>query len=243
MPNHVTTVCAVTGPVTSVQRFRDTHIGRDDQHGRSVDTFDFNTIVPMPALLRNSEASGNADLVLLAFRGHLADNAFFGSTVDEQIRCLTHNEAETREQLIDWLKTHRPGCLDNCDHTLRCFDKTGYTSWYEWSIRFWGTKWGAYDVEVRITTPGRFVFKFETAWSFPRPVFQKLTELYPDLVFSVVSFDEGWNFACSGSFGGANDFARVETSDDLYRAVYGQSPPSDSEGDNEEEPSAEETIH
>ena len=43
-------------------------------------------------------------------------------------------------------------------------------------------------------------FTFDTAWSVPEPVWAELADLFPEIVFEIVFFDEGWNFAGGGFF-------------------------------------------
>ena len=77
----------------------------------------------------------------------------------------------------------------------------------------------------------RFRFKFETAWSFPQPIFDALEEQYPGLTFDCVTFDEGWNFAGRGQIGAdvVEPFALCDASDELYQAVYGAPPQHEDE--------------
>lgn len=51
-------------------------------------------------------------------------------------------------------------------------------NWYNWRIDNWGTKWNSYD-NKRIDND---TIKFNTAWSAPIKVIQKLSEMYPDEV-------------------------------------------------------------
>ena len=63
--------------------------------------------------------------------------------------------------------------------------KYGYKDWYDWKVANHGTKWGACDTEVdgnQIT--------FDTAWSFPAPVIEKLSEMFPDVTFDFIYADE-----------------------------------------------------
>ena len=73
--------------------------------------------------------------------------------------------------------------------------------WYDWNVRNWGTKW---DVcvneddkypETELTDEGEnFIsYRFNTAWSPPTEAIVKLSEQYPNLVFTL-SFEEetGW---------------------------------------------------
>jgi len=100
-----------------------------------------------------------------------------------------------------------------------------FESWYDWSVEHWGTKWGSYSVAV-INDGAPFVFKFDTAWSFPVPIFEAMAERFPELTFDCLTFDEGWNFAGKGQFGASasTPFVIREATSDLYLAVYGEPP-------------------
>lgn len=195
MPNHVTTICTVTGSPALVAAFVEMMIvpvlcDRHDDCKASPELartcanrrhFDFEAVLPMPEALEGTVSPSRGDE-----RNRLA-------------------EAET-----------------------------GFPCWYEWSIAKWGTKWNAYGFEERERAPGRYLFRFQTAWSFPEPVFEELSQRFPTLVFDLASFDEGWNFGAVGQIGGRNDF-RVEealATDELYERVYGRKPPKyDENGD------------
>jgi len=77
--------------------------------------------------------------------------------------------------------------------------------WYDWNVRNWGTKW---DVAVSSEEqhPNTYMegptpngdnlvvyYNFETAWSRPLPALAKLSDQYPDLLFTL-SYEEetGW---------------------------------------------------
>ena len=76
--------------------------------------------------------------------------------------------------------------------------------WYDWNVRNWGTKW---DVAVSSvdTHPDTYMedtvngenhvvyYNFNTAWSRPMPALIKLSNQYPDLLFTL-SYEEetGW---------------------------------------------------
>lgn len=136
-------------------------------------------------------------------------------------------------QVRAFLEKERPGALVQAKKCLQAVVETGYPSWYEWSIANWGTKWGAYDYDDRERSHGKFVFKFETAWSFPTPIFEKLAEMYPSLVFSIICFDEGHNFAGRGEFNGRDDYdeSKELATPELYEQVYGHKMDEDEECD------------
>ena len=61
----------------------------------------------------------------------------------------------------------------------------GKTTWYDWAIENWGTKWEATGIGCDKNT-----IIFDTAWSTPEPIFEKLSELLPDEYIEVKYADE-----------------------------------------------------
>ena len=80
--------------------------------------------------------------------------------------------------------------------------KYGYKDWYEWALANYGTKWGAKDVELSELSPDETVMTgtYETAWSPADGLILKISELFPGLVFSVVSTEESDAFICFSIF-------------------------------------------
>ena len=89
-----------------------------------------------------------------------------------------------------------------------------------------GTRSNAYGFERRAREPGRFEFKFETAYAFPEPVFRAAAKLYPTLTLAVAAFEESWLFGAAGEFNGRKDFRceRELATPELYQRVYGRPP-------------------
>ncbi len=80
--------------------------------------------------------------------------------------------------------------------------------WYDWNVRNWGTKWDVAvsstetypDTTVEDTANGEnhvVHYNFQTAWSRPMGALIKLSEQYPDLLFTL-SYEEetGWGGEC-----------------------------------------------
>lgn len=84
---------------------------------------------------------------------------------------------ESFEQFIQMLRNHR---------------KTGFMHCMDFARAAWGTKWNA--CEQSIEAPGQA--SFETAWSFPEPVFRKLSEMFPEVDIVVVYADEDIGSNC-----------------------------------------------
>ena len=64
-------------------------------------------------------------------------------------------------------------------------------TWYDWSIKIWGTKWDAVDSEGK---PEDEKLEFLTAWAEPIPVIKKLFEKYPKMKIEWEYELEGENY-------------------------------------------------
>ncbi len=80
---------------------------------------------------------------------------------------------------------------DNIE-TENCSGKheNGVICWYNWNIKNWGTKWGAYDVEVLKNTDDELSLQFNTAWGPPEPVFYKLEEMFTNVSMTSINEDD-----------------------------------------------------
>ena len=56
--------------------------------------------------------------------------------------------------------------------------------WYDWRIQNWDTKWDCYDVEVTDNDPECLEIQFNTAWSPPEAICERIREDYPDVSVS-----------------------------------------------------------
>jgi len=251
MPNHVTTVCDVIGSPADVAKFVEKHIVPKKLEDGSVDGvfFDFDTVIEMPPILRQTQSGSQADVGLFAVAGQVDTgkawlNQYFPnlmSLVPCERWAYLPKTVTTRELLVEHLKVNDPEALRLGQLSKDCLDKYGDANWYDWSVKNWGTKWGAYDYSERERTDERFSFQFDTAWSFPEPIFRELERMYPELVFDIASYDEGSNFGCRGQFNGRRDYRcdKSLATDELYERVYG-SPPEKYDEDEEDEEDEEE---
>ena len=51
--------------------------------------------------------------------------------------------------------------------------------WYDWRVQNWDTKWDCYDVVVTDDDPESVEIEFNTAWSPPEAICDKIREDYP----------------------------------------------------------------
>ena len=88
--------------------------------------------------------------------------------------------------------------------------KYGTASWYDWALKNWGTKWGAYS---HCNGCEESVFSFQTAWSHPEALMRKLSQKYPDAIFVCTFADEDIGSNC-GAVAYLNGEAHIENAED-----------------------------
>ena len=67
--------------------------------------------------------------------------------------------------------------------------------WYHWSCDNWGTKWDMCDKFTAEIDEGWAEFGFNTAWSPPYGIFDKIKEDFPDVGISWFYDEPGMEFA------------------------------------------------
>jgi hypothetical protein len=241
MPNHVTHRVILRGPASDLSLFKDIFLPLQILHNQAGDPlsperiFDFNTLVPMPDIIRDTESSStvNDGLVVLGVTD-IPD--MLGRTVSlrETIANYLAMPWVVAAGVADYaglkrlLMERSPDCVKKARVALKAYEAHGHSSWYSWSIEHWGTKWNAYDVRIIEQVSDRLIFCFDTAWSPPIPIFHALAarDEVRNLTLELTAFDEGWGFAYVGAIGNGYHLGEiVEATSDLYEAVYDR--PSD----------------
>lgn len=149
---------------------------------------DFNKVIPMPQDLMISAGSNSyqmptAKVFVDYHKKQLEDQAI----IDKELDKLFDESLTQREFLRKVLTTHIAlqviSNVKGWDRNSKDFNsnveqfvagyynfqKYGYTDWYEWSRKEWGTKWNASN-----TQDCGDVIEFETAWCMPYKVFEAL---------------------------------------------------------------------
>ena len=67
--------------------------------------------------------------------------------------------------------------------------------WYHWCIHHWGTKWDACDKSIDYEDDEILALTFNTAWSPPEGIVEKLREKYPELTFQCFYDEPGMESA------------------------------------------------
>ena len=74
-------------------------------------------------------------------------------------------------------------------------DGTNDDRWYHWCIHHWGTKWDACDKSIDYEDSEILALTFNTAWSPPEGIVERLREKYPELTFQCFYDEPGCEIA------------------------------------------------
>lgn len=165
--------------------------------------FDFNKIIPMPEelnLTAGSEETIARSCAVARVNGKTTSDEFEkpwskGKTFDEW--------ADLGDKYISNIKKYKA------------------SNWYDWCWDNWGTKWNADEPYWE----GDNFVSFNTAWNTPTPVYQRLSELFPDVTFMVEYADEDLGNNCGTiEYDGENFFVNEENSLEFACEVWGYDP-------------------
>lgn len=112
-----------------------------------------------------------------------SDNILSFKTSDDVVVFLAEQLMKNKKEFVD---AHRQNA--NSERGLR---EHGVSNWYDFAVKNWGTKWNAYDIVVNAEEPS---ITFDTAWSPPTPIIEKLSECFPSIKIIHKYFDEGHGF-------------------------------------------------
>lgn len=169
MPNHVRNVVKfeqLDEGKTVSELLQEIHGENDDQY------ISFDKIVPMPEEL-NINAGTKANISAIAYRVMNGEKTL--PALDFSLLHAYSDDAGyklSNQEVVQKLIDEGTVDLDLGKTVLENVKKYGYTDWWYWRISNWGTKWDAYDqYKVDENT-----IAFNTAWSGPTPVMDKLAK-------------------------------------------------------------------
>ena len=152
--------------------------------------FSAHAIIPMPECLINTSSGSDESLTKAIIKHRAGDDSDIrhimgypwmkGDTPAEAVKYLMEQKDVTEQSIADLKKV---------------MDETGYSSWYPWANANWGTKWGMYDVSIDRTDDESVTIYFQSAWSPPTPVIDRLSDMFPTVSMSHYYADEGGGFA------------------------------------------------
>ena len=217
MPNHIINKVKISGNAEDVKKCFETIVKplevKDYEGNVSVETrFSFEHVIPMPKTL----------------------NIESGSRTDEGIKLVSGTEKERDEVIARYTKWFSSDEELNAElDKLTELGKTaienqklyGHTTWYDWSIENWGTKWDAYEVSYEYGGGTELELNFQTAWSTPKPIFDKLAEMFPELSIYIEYADEDWGSNCGTITYENGEMTSWEDGDiNFAMALWGYSP-------------------
>ena len=166
MPNNVTNRLEINADNEKLQEIMNFLKGEPDEVGTPC-YIDFNKIIPMPKELKieASSSGDNGSQYILAM-----ERKPYNTPEDlESIKWIENLPEERRKQAIQLGELY-----------LSNQKQYGYSTWYEWSINTWGTKWNAYN--QKFEEPN--ILWFDTAWNSVTSLIGKLSEKFPNVEFS-----------------------------------------------------------
>lgn len=191
MPNHVGNIVEFSGDKNRIQQMLETI--KYDEYG--IGSFDFNKLIPMPESLNitnGSETNWGIEIYLTAINPKTKDFGLekMGSVEFNILVTMLNNERmfsyfnpNLSDERIATITENQPyeAYVQTGKTAVNNFRQYGATTWYEWRVRNWGTKWNAYEYEEGVDYSENDHIYFRTAWDAPRPVMMKLAEMFPDI--------------------------------------------------------------
>ena len=214
MPNHVRNIltfdCDENKLKEILERIQDDEVG--------IGSIDFNKIISIPKSLNMTCGSIKKDTISLYLTSINPDISYFGTdklsselfsnvrskmeTVQKynkyNIRMTENQIKNSVNSVIQWPE-YKNKSFDEVQASLVNMGKQyvdnglnyGATTWYDWCIREWETKWSAFDYDEYV---GGNSIAFSTAWSAPTPVIKRISELYQDILINHQWADEDLGF-------------------------------------------------
>jgi hypothetical protein len=196
MPNHVTNKIEFYGDQENINKVLELIKGEEE-------CIDFDKIIPMPKSLHLTSGGHQEQAIQYAILQKSYDEKikikdslkkircdFYGSYFNKVLKYNYTNVAlqECATEFEEKLKSGKRDVFDDIDYEglgIKTFEDLGnayinnildygYDTWYDWSCAKWGTKWNAYDTHFG---EDNSIMEFDTAWSCPIPVLDKLAEI------------------------------------------------------------------
>jgi Api92-like protein with ferredoxin domain len=186
MPNHIQNRLKFIGSKEQVKLILKAISGKYKDGDKM--QIDFNKIIPMPSGIESNPHSGIQIWIeictgLVDFRESNFQNAMndilSGLKLSTAIRVL-----KSDKNILSFSN-------DEFDHFIQGLKNMrlhGNLSWYDWSIKHWGTKWNAYQQNDKRNTSNTIYF--QTAWSSPIELIKTLSSQFPEIELELTYADE-----------------------------------------------------
>lgn len=186
MPNHVTTRVRIIASDVLVKQIREEIRPNEPDEDTDAQVIDFEKIAPFPKELEGFSSPAKI----------LTQEEYDAQEADIATR-IANDEMTPYEKVYGF---SRGITKEMSEKFIKEF---GADNWYDWNCQNWGTKWKAYG-----QTDGHddTWFEFQTAWSHPTALMQKLARKYPEAIFVAIYADEDIGSNC-----GAKVYANEQT--------------------------------
>lgn len=184
MPNHVINIINIDGDKQKIEEMLSAI--QNDEFGRG--SIDFGKIIPMPESLNITSGSQTKD-GLDYYRGFVDVYTLMGTRKGLDLL----NIPEESEKVFLRARTDIPkDTFELGKAAYKNLLQHGAPTWYEWCVDNWDTKWNAYSFDEYSSdqTDTGVTIAFQTAWSAPHPILEKLSEMYPEVSLEHIWADE-----------------------------------------------------
>ena len=188
MPNHITNSITLSGNKEKIAEMMENI--KNDEVG--VGSIDFNKIIPMPESL-NIQSGSATERGYKAYKDFMEVYTLFGTTNMDNI---LHVPLSSEEVFLRQRSDIERAEFELGKTAFQNMVKYGATTWYDWCIQNWGTKWNSYGYDPEVDYNDGDSLWFQTAWSAPHPILEKLSEMYPSITFAHQWADEDLGANC-----------------------------------------------
>ena len=207
MPNHIINTIRLTGDREKISELLESV--KDNRFG--IGSLDFNKVIPMPESLQ-IETSSSMERGLKAYKEFVDICTFDGANKDMDLL----NIPEDKENIF--LRMRKDVKREDWELGRQAFRNEamyGAPSWYDWSIKNWGTKWNASRTEIN----GNEII-FETPWDPVPELIKLLSKDYPNAVFEYDYSDEQICVYCGEIEISNGEYTKVEQYEDGSKEAY-----------------------
>lgn len=200
MPNWTWNMVEIRGDKDIVLGIKDTLNNSEEEN-----VFDFNKVLPMPTTLDIEEGSTKTPAVLQylytekgSYMAMLSDPDCRSYLENLRLFHLFHTDPawliETHQKALQNSHLSAQQLYDMGKQYVENMKNYGFYTWYDWCCANWGTKWNSCDAEILseggTDTDYCLKYGFNTAWSMPYGIYERLHLLYPEALISVTYIDE-----------------------------------------------------
>ena len=172
MPNHITNEIKIIGIEEEVKFVREFMASKENP-------FDFNKVVKMPVELEST----TSPMTIISEEEYEQQEKEFA-----ELKAKIESGVElTKQEKIkaDW----GFGRKLTAELSAKYIAQFGAYNWYSFHLKNWGTKWNSYS-HYCMENGNESEFGFQTAWSHPFPIMQKLSKNFPEIKFEIRYADE-----------------------------------------------------